>query len=164
MFSADDYYCFKDAPEDIQEEIEKLGTENIIIDDCEDSHIEVCFGSYSECEININYELGEIKKQGEDSIYFTEDALMYAGIFSDNQVYECQLKRLMKRTALLSELYIEKAGLIATVGCNTILNNDLQILMNSASGFDSSSELYILSIKADEIDSMNKNNAGCRLW
>lgn len=161
LIPADEIYCFKDAPDDIKQEIENLGISNIITENCLDSHIKVCFGT-DNCDINVNYNQEYVKKGGE-KIYFKGDALMYAGIFSNSQVYECQLIRLMKRLSSLSQLYIDKANFIAVTGCNTNLNADLQVLSNLAHELKKSSDLDVINLKAEEIRGAN-SNAICKLW
>jgi len=163
MVSSNEYYCFIDAPDDIENEIENLNLENLLIEDCSESgYINVCFNG-DLCDINVNYEAGEVEK-GDGTVYFKSDALMYAGIFSDTQVYECQVKRLMKRVANLASLYIDKANLIAVSGCETNLNTELGRLITQARGLDNSRDLHSLISFIEEIDMKNKNNVQCKLW
>lgn len=161
--SASDKYCFVDAPEDIEDELSKLGQDNIFLDDCEDDDekIKVCFNGNS-CEVNVRMNSGSVLKNGE-TMYFQTDALMYAAIFSESTLYECQLKRLMNRTKLLSELYIDKIGFSASRGCNSNLGPQLNILNALAAGFGRSSELASIKTMADNIESKN-NQAVCKLW
>ena len=96
MTSADKTYCFKNAPEDIQDELENLDMGNIQLDDCLSNSISICFESEIDCDIVVNY-LNKYVDKSEERAYFEGDALMYAAIFSEPPIYECQLKRLMKR-------------------------------------------------------------------
>ena len=163
MISSDEYYCFIDAPSDIENEIENLNLENLLTEDCSESgYVNVCFNG-DICNINVNYEAGEVEKE-DGTVYFKSDALMYAGIFSDTQVYECQVKRLMKRVANLASLYIDKANLIAVSGCETNLNTELGRLITQAQGLDNSRDLHSLVGFIEEIDMKNKNNVQCKLW
>jgi len=85
--------------------------------------------------------------------------LMYAAIFSDAVVYECQLKRLMKRTGQLALLYKDKAAFVSqTAGCNTNLN--LIGLSNAANSWN----LNLVSSLAEDIKIKNEDNSECRLW
>jgi len=102
-------------------------------------------------------------KKGSDTIYFEGDALMYAAIFSDKNIYECQLKRIMKRIKTLSTIYIDKANFVGAIGCNTNSNSDLLVLINLADNLKSSSELNSIKLIADDIDEKNKE-AICKLW
>ena len=162
MTSVEDIYCFEDAPEDIQDEIGNLNMENVLLDDCPDNSISVCFESGGG-DIGVNYLNKYVDKEG-SRVYFEGDALMYAAIFSEDAFYECQVKRLMKRVESLAELYRDKADLIALSGCSTNLHSDLQVLISMAQGLDDS--YYLLNIKehAEDLDMKNKNNAMCRLW
>src|SRR6056297_1680052 len=57
MTSSEDKYCFKDPPEKIAEELFDLDQQNIVIDHCEESHIEVCFSSTEkDCDIQVDYD------------------------------------------------------------------------------------------------------------
>jgi len=159
--SENENYCFIDAPEDIQQEIENLNMNNLLLEDCSDlGYTNVCFSG--ECDIEINYNSGYLKKQ--ERFDFEGDALMYAAIFSSKSVYECQVKRLMKRTANLAEIYKGKSNLIKSSGCNTFLNPDLEILINSAKALEESSDLHFIKGVVEDIDMKNKNNQLCRLW
>lgn len=150
-------YCFIEAPEDIEDEISELNQENLLVKNCSDSAIEVCFEG-GDCDINVygNY----VKKNGE-KMYFEGDALMYAAIFADPEVYECQLKRLMQRTKQLALLYNDKATFVAREGCHSDLN--LLELSNSASDFSNSAkDLGSISNIAEDIG--GKNEGECKLW
>lgn len=152
-------YCFIDAPEEIAEELNNLNQKNIMIENCSGEHISVCFKKKI-CDINVDYSAGLIKKEGEN-LFFEGDALMYAGIFSDKEMYECQIQRLMKRVKEISELYNEKALLVSRVNCNS--NLDLKTLITLSENIESSANLNSLNKKVNEIN--NKNNvAECRLW
>jgi hypothetical protein len=70
----------------------------------------------------------------------------------------------MKKVANLASLYKDKADFIAASGCSTNLNTDLELLISMTKNLDSSSDLYGISEKADEINMINKNNALCKLW
>jgi hypothetical protein len=160
--SSQDKYCFFNAPEDIKTELSTLNQENIHIDNCPKGDIVVCFSSRTGCNIQVNYNAGYLKKGG-DTIYFEGDALMYAGIFSDAEIYECQLKRIIKRTNILAQLYNDKANFISRKNCNSNLNEDLLRLINVGNNLESSSGISILSSIAKEIEDKNKI-AECRLW
>lgn len=158
--SASTNYCFIDAPEDIEDEISDLKQPNLRVEDCTEEDIKVCFG-FDTCEIEVNYDARKVEK-GNQKMYFETDALMYAAIFSDEEVYECQLKRLMQRIEQLSLIYINKANSLTTKGCDPILNPYLSSLINSASSLSDSNELYTMNNIIDEIE--NKNKGNCKLW
>lgn len=160
LTSAEDTYCFTEAPEDIVDELSFLAQANIKSGDCTDKDIKVCFESAS-CDINVNYAGGYVKKDN-DNFYFDDDALMYAGIFSDKKTYECQVKRLMQRTENLAIIYNDKSNFISPKGCDS--NIDLLALGNLADNLESSNELKVVKKTADEISGLNNNLGGCRLW
>lgn len=156
-------YCFIGSPEDIEEELSSLNQENLLIENCSGNEIEVCFNNQN-CDINVDYDSGIIEKD-EDVVYFDEEdtALMYAGIFSDKAIYECQLKRLMLRIEKLSVLYADKENVNTDLECDETLNGDLIELNNLAENFEDSGSLEIVKIKADVIE--EKNDARrCLLW
>jgi len=161
LISASEEYCFLDAPEEIQEEISDLKQETLKTEDCSEKAIKVCFGNEN-CEINVDYNSRVVEKDGEE-MYFEEDALMYAAVFSDKATYECQLRRLMQRAEQLSLLYRDKAVFISDK-CDTNLNPDLLFFSSSAGNFQSSDELYLMKITAEDLEEKNNANWGCELW
>jgi len=144
-------YCFINPPDDIEEEIAYLNQKNLLLEeDCSENNIKVCFGS-GDCDIKVyeNY----VEKNG-DKINFEGDSLMYAAIFSDKDVYDCQLKRLMQRTKHLALLYEEKAKFISRTGCHSNLN--LQLL-------SSSDDFGLMASIVNDIKEKNED-ANCKLW
>ncbi|MFH1787683.1 MAG: hypothetical protein ABH811_02750 [archaeon] len=153
-------YCFLDAPEKIQEELMFLNQKNLLIENCSDKSTRVCFRGGGNCDIRVEYGKKRILKNSE-FVYFEGDALMYAGIFSDFDIYECQVKRLMQRTDNLAQLYHEKALFLSNKGCES--NLDLVSLSNLANKLEDSSDLSLIKEFVEEID--YKNSIGdCRLW
>ena len=165
MTSADDVYCFKDAPSDIEREISNLNQSNLLIENCPDESIKVCFNSES-CDIGVDYSEGEVRK-GEDIFYFTgienSDALMYAAIFSDKKVYECQIKRLMLRLEELVNLYKNKEKRLQETGCNDDISTDLIEFGGLVNDVENSFDLSAVEEMAKEIEKMNKR-LECMLW
>jgi len=155
-------YCFVDTPENIEEELEDLKQKNIFVKNCSNDSIKICFSGDSGCNVNVNYDSGRIYKK-EGNIYFEGDALMYAGIFSDKEIYECQLKRLMQRIEQLTILYKDKANFVSRTRCNSNLNQDLIQLNNLAKNFESSSELKNIANVVEELKDKN-DFAQCRIW
>ncbi len=151
-------YCFVNPSDDIEEEIDYLNQKNLLLEnklkeegnDCPGGSIKVCFGS-GDCDIKVyeNY----VEKNG-DKINFEGDSLMYAAIFSDKDVYDCQLKRLMQRTKHLALLYEEKAKFISRTGCHSNLN--LQLL-------SSSDDFGLMASIVNDIKEKNED-ANCKLW
>jgi len=165
--SADKKYCFINPREDIEEEIDYLDQKNILLgNNCTGEEIKVCFSGSFDCDIIV--EDNFVTKDGK-ILYYEGDALMYAAIFSDVGVYECQVKRLMLRTIQLASLYKDKENFVGRTGCSSNLAPDLSALMNMAHGLATSDgtvsgNLASLMFTVDEIDYKNTGNALCRLW
>ena len=95
---------------------------------------------------------------------FIDVALMYAAIFSEKEVYECQLKRLMKRVDVLASLYKDKANFISNKGCSSNMNSELIALSGFLTSYQSSNNLDSVYDKIKVIDQKNNLNSGCKLW
>ncbi|MDO8468011.1 MAG: hypothetical protein Q7S56_03655 [Nanoarchaeota archaeon] len=165
MTSSNDLYCFIDAPEDIKKELDFLGQENLITNctsEEKQNSIKVCFNG-GNCNVNVDINSNFLRK-GNDLIYFKGDALMFGAIFSDKDVYECQVKRLMKRVDSLTSLYKDKAALIRSRECNSNVDNELVALQNAARTFEDSKNLNYISSIAENIGDKNDANKQCPLW
>jgi hypothetical protein len=158
--SSNEKYCFLDAPEKIKEELNSLNQENIEVEDCSNNSIKVCFAYGSSCDIKADYTTHIVAKKS-DRLHFETDALMYAAIFSEKAIYECQVKRLMKRTEQLSYIYRDKASLVSEKECNSNLN--LASLAAVATSLEDSRDLIVVNNIAEEIEQDNEL-ADCRLW
>lgn len=160
-----DKYCFIDAPDDINEEVDFINQDNLLMENCSDKEevIRVCFEGGTGCDIKVNYNTGSVEKS-DGKVYFEGDTLMYAAIFSNKSVYECHLKRIMLRVKSLAILYNQKANLIAGINCNTNLEPELIQLINDAEHFTSSLDLFKMSGLIETIDRKNKDNSICKLW
>ncbi|MCF7910322.1 hypothetical protein K9L16_01465 [Candidatus Pacearchaeota archaeon] len=163
LTSSEKDYCFIDAPDDIKQDLEDLQQPNIIIENCSEQadEIEVCFNDFSgSCEITVRYNLKEVEKNN-NKIYFETDALMFAAIFSDLEIYECQIKRLMKRAETLALIYEAKANFVSREGCNSNIN--FLELKNIFRELETSSGLNTVNFFVE--DASNKNDfSDCRLW
>jgi hypothetical protein len=129
-------YCFVNPPSEIEEEIDDLsiGGENDIGIEIKQSEREcsseskvVCFNKIG-CDIVVNTVNEVVIKNGEDLYY--EDSLIYGAIFSDKDVYECQVKRLHKRISHLALIYNRKNELMQLEGCASNLGSELQNFAN----------------------------------
>ena len=172
IFLYDEKYCFVNAPRWIKDDIENSGNINIssYIGECETGSISVCFNSYA-CDINVfdasndnSFSSGRVMKEGIYSDY--SGNLLYAAIFSDSEIYECNIARLMARLEKLSYLYLEKSRIIEPK-CSSGLNEELAEMANNAmalkqEGTPSSSgsfgSIISLSEEIDEKDSI------CRIF
>lgn len=162
LTSADKKYCFIDAPEDIKDEISSVGQKNLFAENCLDidGYVRVCFSNDLNCDIDVDYNLKKVTKN-HITVYFQEDALMYAAIFGDSEVYECQVKRLMQRVSNLALVYKDKTDIIHPVGCDSNIN--LVGLSTSAKVISSSSNLKSLEHVINDIKNEN-DMLMCRLW
>ena len=161
MTSLEKKYCFSEAPDEIKEELDNLGQNNIYTENCPENSIRVCFSG--NCEIKVNYAQKYVEKDSE-TMQFSDDSLMYAAIFSSPKIYECQIERLMMRATQISILYSEKADAIAGRGCNSDLKNELGTLinkLNQTKNSDGLDDALIFDVK----DIQEKNDdANCKLW
>lgn len=172
-------YCFINAPLNITEEIYKLKlNENIFnfsldYEDCPKESERVCFyeasGSRVGCNTTIYLEDNKFYKiDDQNAHHYYGDSLMYASIFTNSELYECQFKRLMKRTSSLIQLYEEKASFIMGY-CHTNLNlkglkegefgEGIDGLAVAGSVFLEGEVLEIV----EEIDKAN-SMSNCKLW
>lgn len=164
LTSENNTYCFQNPPEDIKEELEEINQPNLIIDDCENKEevIQICFNKKN-CDIDVDYREKVIHKEGEE-MYFSNDALMYAGIFSSPEMYECQLKRLMKRGEKLSEIYIDKSQIISSVCSSEGIQSGLVSLRDSQRRYNESKDMGTIENQAQSVDKINDASWGCKLW
>lgn len=84
-------------------------------EECTPGAISIC--ESGDCDIEIDFSNNKIRKGGE-SVYFAGDSLMYAAIFSDPEIYKCNLVRLAKRIKLQTEIYSGKAVALNSRGCD----------------------------------------------
>lgn len=170
MWSDKQKYCFVNPPQEIEDEITdlqlKISINNSAIK-CPKNSIKVCF-SNTGCDIEVRFNpdrpnSGSVKK-GKKVVYY-EDALLYGAIFSDSDMYECQVTRLMKRASQLASIYAEESRLISTRadGCSSSIQPDL---INYAEKIKVNSSTYLAEIYNDakDLDYKNKQLTSCKLW
>ena len=165
-------YCFVNAPENITDEIHNLklteNIKNVINKDLCGERETVYFSpscAHSKPGYNTTVCLKEktiYNSSGEDS-GFEGEALMYARIFSEPILYECQVNRIMARVNTLIKLYEEKANFIAGRGCYSSLALDnfrLEIGAVIAEGS------FMIKQTIPSMQNIKKNNEGanCQLW
>ncbi|KKL56935.1 hypothetical protein LCGC14_2240410, partial [marine sediment metagenome] len=117
----------------------------------------------SSCDIVVNYGARYVDKNNK-RMYFYSNSLMYAAVFSDKEIYECQLKRVMQRGEQLALIYKDKAQFISREGCTTNLDQELLELSNVENQLDNSQNLnnYMINL-ANELETKN-NLEECKLW
>jgi len=163
LTSSENSYCFVNAPERIESEIFDLGQENLYLENCPSDSINVCFdvfGEEVECNVYVNENMKSVEKNAE-VVYYETDALMYAAIFSDFGVYECQVKRLMQRVNGLLAIYSDKNAIISMQGCSS--NVDIFFLKTEIDRIRSSEDLMNIAAVADDLDRQNDLES-CKLW
>ncbi len=159
LWPKDQEYCFDKVIADI----ERLNISSIKTEECSQDSIKVCFSGSGGCDIIVNTGSKTVKKQGK-TLHYTGDALMYAAIFSDPVLYECNLQRLASRLYNEAEVYERKSIALAQKNCNTAY--DLNPIKESARNVFNNpgqSELSQLEIAANILK--NRNTMGdCTLF
>jgi hypothetical protein len=169
VFMSMNSYCFIAPPSEIEEEISGLNPANINltskIDLCQKNTIKVCFDqSYSGCDMAIfgtcndvscksQYETGYITKKGKTLQFFGN--LLYAGIFSSADIYECNVKRLSKKTNELAKVYQEKIDVVKTKNCNSMIGNYLDSIIVLTTNMSSSLKFLEVYDKSKEMDAIS---------
>lgn len=170
-------YCFVQAPNEIKEQVDDLQLKNIIfsdeIDNC--TGIKVCFDFDNKaCKIKVypnddgNYESGRVeaysKKKELYEVHYMGN-LLYGAIFSYENLYECNVKRLMNKFRELGNVYLEKIKIIEIKGCSSNIAGKLASVMQGADELESSRALLELSSEIEDIQKINDAaQEGCRLF
>ena len=163
LTSSKNSYCFVNAPSRIESEISDLAQENIYLENCPVDSLNICFDVFRtdiECDVSINENRKSVEKRGE-VVYYETDALMYAAIFSNFEIYECQVKRLMQRLNELLIIYENKNTIISLEGCSSGV--ELFSLKGEAGRVRNSEDLMNAASVAEDIDRQN-NLESCKLW
>lgn len=172
--SSEKNYCFKDADENIEEELELLNQTNLLIEDnlekgCPENSVKICFKGKEGCDVGVYYskisDSGYILKRGSDRMYFQGTALMFAAMLSDSATYECQVKRLINRTKILNEIYLSKESKISQeLNCGGNIRGDLMIYHGFLNQYSVSSDLGVLKTLSEDLDYENDFGGKCPLW
>jgi len=163
-------YCLVNAPEELSEEI-NFNVKNIQIENCSESGmINVCFGTGNDCDITVYgscmsgcdsvYNEGTVEKLDSTMNYIGN--LMWAAIFSERAIYECNVNRLLYRTGKIAEEFADKADLMDARGCNTNLRPDL-LMWSEITVNASVNDLGSLSSMAETLGNKN-DREDCGLW
>lgn len=161
LTSSEKNYCFIDSPENIKEELTSLNQKNIFTENCPENKVDVCFSET--CEVEVSYGDMTVTKNHR-TLHFRTDALMYAAIFSEPDMYNCQLQRLMKRVDQLSQIYKDKESFVSQRGCNSNLGGKLIGLGNAARDLSSSTGISSVWNFVDKVQKSNELNNRCKLW
>ncbi|OIO81811.1 hypothetical protein AUJ84_00235 [Candidatus Pacearchaeota archaeon CG1_02_32_132] len=167
MFMYTGKYCFVNPPNDIEEEINDLQLPGITINNSENCPLgsrKVCFSS-SGCDIDVRFNVEDdssgsvVKKEG--TVRY-ESGLIYGAIFSDFDVYGCQVERLMKRNSELAQLYAAKTNFLSGEGCSSNLAGDLISYSDSLKEADSG-KLSFIKLLSDGLKEKN-DRLNCKLF
>jgi hypothetical protein len=181
-----DNYCFYQAPEDVKDEIGGLNLGNINFTENNCTGIKVCFDVQSieqvkrlgcsivvhpECEINCEspYDLGTVAKYNQKGMKTEEvsymNNLIYGAIFSSDDLYECNVKRLMNKFNELGNIYMDKIKVIGIKGCGSDVELRLNNAMEIAKALKSSDELKALYGPVRDVEIVNQAaKEGCQLF
>ena len=130
--------------------------------DCRQGSETVCFDQLG-CDVSVNTQGRIVSKNGED-VYYEDDGLMLAAIFSDSEIYECQLKRLLKRAGELGAVYSRKAAYLDGSGCSNNLIQDLQAYVLAIDVNGSREFVQQVVPLADDLEERNGNIARCKIF
>ncbi len=165
-------YCFVNPTDDIKDLIEDLsgnGRNDIglnltsKVDDCSTDAEIVCFNNEIGCDIDVNWR-NKILVKNNKQVYFYETDLQIAAIFSDSDIYECQLKRLIRRAGELAVVYSKKASYIEGSGCSNNLQNDLDEFVLSANINNSKEYVYDILPLSIRLKEKNDKLAKCKIF
>ncbi|MCH7568198.1 MAG: hypothetical protein IIA87_02140 [Nanoarchaeota archaeon] len=169
IFISSGNYCFINPPDIIEDEVLGLGLKNVKISsgvrECPKDSKVVCFSSRG-CDVNVDLQSRSVEKSGQ-TVYYEENSdgessLIYGAIFADPEIYECQVKRLMKRTGELAHLYALKSEFLTGKGCTSGLAQELRNYANIVQ-IESSFNIRYVAGLSEEL--RRRNNAlSCELF
>lgn len=155
-------YCFVNPSEEFFKTLYDLNLQNVKnvsnAQNCPSGSQVFCFGSNCGSQ-SVDEGSKKVRKNG--TMEYETQALMYSAVFSEPQIYNCQLKRLMARVESLASLYEEKSSLVAQKNCNSNLNfqgliSDAEIVKENPS--------FIHTMKRNVEEIEEANDRGCALW
>ncbi|MCX8159015.1 MAG: hypothetical protein N3D20_01850 [Candidatus Pacearchaeota archaeon] len=170
LWSEKEEFCLITPPSEIENEIKDLGLKNINstqeITNCKEKSKKICFYSFiPQCDVFVNLNEMSIKwKNGKISFY--EGSLIYGAIFSDYEIYECQVQRLMKRTSELAYVYLGKSNILASRagGCSQGLQTYLSEYAKNCVNVTNSHALRQNKFAKEDLEKMNNELEVCKLW
>ncbi len=170
IYILSDEYCFVNPPREVEEEIKELGLDSIKIEisvnKCSSRSKKICF-SNTGCDIDVALDAdkfkGSVKRKFSEIVYFEGEPLLYGAIFAEPKIYECQLKRLMRRASELAGLYRAKSVFLTPKGCASNLELELGRYNNGTINIENSLKIRDIAIISDEIKRRNDELA-CKLF
>jgi len=161
-------YCFTESvPEEIRDEMNRTGIQNIFIEygneSCPEESATIGISCSRGYDISICQKENYIEKNGVKLFYYG-NSLMYAAVFSEQELYNCNLNRLGKRLALQGSLYEAKANNTGCASGNEAFENIISAAGNLAAA-DSNQKI---AVALDSIESasakIEKINEDCGLY
>lgn len=152
-------FCFVNSPESVKKDMDSM---NIGINfssstaRCPTGSVKVCFAQTG-CNVDVSQSGNTLTKNGK-TVYYDEvgSALFYGAIFSDPEVYECQVQRLAKKAKVLGEIYSEKSSFGAALGCSAeSLQLSLDMLSSQLENVKSSRDIVQIFETAKELGRAN---------
>jgi len=156
-------YCFFDSPDEISDDINRLGIPNVEIVEDECTFVDavnVCFEGGVDCDVDVDEGESSVRKNGE-TIYYNGN-LVYAAIFSGNEIYRCNVERLMYRTSLIAEEFASKTDLMDARDCGSNLKAQLMGFSANTFGADMG-DLGWLNLEVGSLDNNNRREL-CGVW
>lgn len=177
LFISTSEYCLVNPPERIKKEVMALDLKTLRVSDsinntCSEDAPRICFGYNDDCNMTISgncfqsycqdeFETGTVAKDQDTLAYV--DSLIYGAIFSEKDLYDCNVKRLLFRTSKIAQVYSDKIDLMQTRGCNSLLKPDLLTLSSTAEDADSS-DLQNLFAFGKNLAEEEELERSCGLW
>lgn len=156
VLSVDDRYCFVGPPNEVEDEIEDLGINIVNITNNEGE----CPSGSEVVIFNGNKRL----VKNFEEFNFEGAALGLGAAFSDKEIYECQVRRLMRRASELASIYRAKSALLAPkVGCGTNLEIDLKKYAEDTLNVESSEGLIVIKQLSDDLRRKN-DDLYCKIF
>ena len=164
-------YCFVNPDSNTEEFIKDISADlskqvginiSLTTSSCPKNFTKVCFDRIG-CDINVNTQSEVVSKYGKDLRYHG-DSLQLAAIFSEPEIYECQLKRIMKRAGELAVIYSKKAIYVEGNGCSNNLVGDLQSFILETNITDSNDFSRSVVPLAEELNRRNSELASCKIF
>jgi len=170
LFIWTDKYCFVNPTSEVEKEISSLGLKRMNVTDninsCDKTAKKICFVSeLDKCDVFVDPVQKLVRWKGKQAVFY-EGSLIYGAILSEPELYECQVKRLMKRESELALLYNAKSEIIASKsgGCSSDLQVDLKNLATISGEIENSGELRNIYFSAQELENRHKRITNCKLW
>jgi len=181
IWGGQEKFCFTNPPVEVKAELLELNMTNIYVSNCPTGPEvrNICFGTTcggGGISVAINSDhTGKIVKDGK-TLHYVESfgtdryGLMYAAIFSDPEIYERQVSRLMAHAGKLEEIYQRKANSFGSScyssnAMSTALGNyksHTESIASGSGGISTATEARNLFAKAEGVN--NANAGACLLF